>query len=70
MSSHSHQWNPIDGECGKYACICGAVGRRTKEGIVAYKSPQSIQTEASVRPIGGAELSKGGYRLGDRSKSS
>lgn len=26
--AHDHNWQPIDGECGRYACGCTAQGRR------------------------------------------
>jgi hypothetical protein len=41
--THSHAWQPIEGECAKYACECGATGYRSRTGIQEHKTKPALQ---------------------------
>lgn len=50
MSEHTHSWQPIPGECAKYACSeCPATGYRSRAGIVEHKTKPAIQRQWTAR---------------------
>lgn len=62
--SHEHGWLPIDGQCGRYACGCGATGYRNRTGqVVEHKTKQSHLTAGATRRVGsGVSCGEGNRR--------
>lgn len=50
--THEHNWQPIDGECGRYACGCLAQARRDlRTGKLELVPPRwQVPVEASTMP--------------------
>ena len=59
MSDHVHDWQPIEGECAKYACTCGATGYRARGGIREHKEKPQL-----ARKWTAMDRTRGGGRVG------
>lgn len=65
MAGHTHNWQPVYGEVGRYRCRCGDTGRRQIDGsiitsAIATADPDELIT---ARPTDDATINEFGRRL-------
>lgn len=66
---HLHDWKPMEGEMGRFVCVCGVTGYRAEFGesrgtIVLHKVTK--KSKAETTHVGASNLLGGNARRGKR----
>lgn len=65
MSTHAHEWRPVEGYCALYACACSAIGHRRADGTIEIKAAANVRPEdlITARPTDDESIDNFGRRL-------